>query len=59
MMKRKHWGVIGYYLEISLYVTSGLTMKSEEPVFLDLLQKNLYAENAHAVMSQHSSVVAF
>ena len=31
----------------------------EEPVFLDVLQKNLYAENAHAVMSQHSFVVVF
>lgn len=29
----------------------------EEPVFLD--EKNLYAENAHAVMSQHSSLVGF
>lgn len=29
----------------------------EEPVFLD--EKNLYAENACAVMSQHSSLGVF
>lgn len=31
----------------------------EEPVFLDVLEMNLYAENAHAVMSQHSSIAVF
>lgn len=31
----------------------------EEPVFLAVFQKNLYAENASAVISQRSSGVVF